>query len=199
MFYKNDKQAIYNISDYTNYDPYDPSGNDGYLTNEKNQVLFGIANYDYTVTVTADPTDGGTMSVDEGPFFYGQPCTATAVPSGDNVFYYWSENGEWVSADATYRFRVTASRELVAHFGPPVNVTVAANPERSGTVNGGGTLGIGQPLTLTATANTGYTFVNWTKGEEVVSTNATYTFTVTEAGAYVANFELNSYTITKIA
>ena len=50
-----------------------------------------------------------------------------------------------------------------------------------------------------AEANEGYTFVNWTKDGTEVSTDATYSFTVTEAGSYVANFSLNSYEITATA
>ena len=49
---------------------------------------------------------------------------------------------------------------------------------------------------MTASANTGYTFTNWTKNGSVVSTDATYTFTVSESADYVANFTLNTYTIT---
>ena len=111
--------SIYVVGDYTNFDPYNPFDNNGnYWTDDtqRNQVLFGIASYDYNVTVSADPNDGGMVSAQEGPFYYGQPVTVTAIPTGNNVFYYWSENGERVSSDATYNFTITASRNLVAHF-----------------------------------------------------------------------------------
>ena len=41
---------------------------------------------------------------------------------------------------------------------------------------------------VTATPNQGFIFVNWTKNGEVVSTEATYTFTLTENTVLVANF-----------
>ena len=44
-------------------------------------------------------------------------------------------------------------------------------------------------VTFTATPNDGYVFVNWTKGDEVVSTSATYTTTITSALSLVANFD----------
>ena len=188
-FYTQDKQAIYIPSDFTNYNPYDPSGYNGYLTEEKNQVLFGIASYDYTVMVSADPADGGTVSVDEGPFYLGQPCTVSATPSGDNVFYYWSENGTRVSTDATFCFRVMANRNLVAHFGLPVNVAVVADPAEGGTVSGGGSLGIGQPLTLTAAANEGFVFSRWTLNGEAVSYTSICHLHVPGEAEYVAHFE----------
>lgn len=44
-------------------------------------------------------------------------------------------------------------------------------------------------VTFTATPNDGYVFVNWTKGDEVVSTSATYTTTIISALSLVANFD----------
>ena len=41
---------------------------------------------------------------------------------------------------------------------------------------------------VTATPNQGFVFVNWTKNGEVVSTEATYTFALTENTVLVANF-----------
>ena len=47
----------------------------------------------------------------------------------------------------------------------------------------------GSTCTLTAMANEGHSFLNWTKNGTPVSTDATYTFTVTEASDFVAIFE----------
>jgi hypothetical protein len=75
------------------------------------------------------------------------------------------------------------------------DITASANPTAGGTVSGAGTYAHGVNVTLTATPATGYTFVNWTKNGTQVSTNATYSFTASANGNYVANFSLNSYTI----
>jgi subtilisin family serine protease len=69
-------------------------------------------------------------------------------------------------------------------------ITATANSVEWGTVTGGGTYEEGTTCTLTATPAEGYAFVNWTKDGEVVSTEATYSFTVTEAGDYIGNFGL---------
>ena len=66
------------------------------------------------------------------------------------------------------------------------NVTVTAE---NGTVTGAGEYEEGKTATLTATAAEGYEFVNWTVGEEVVSTENPYSFVVTADVALVANFE----------
>ena len=90
---------------------------------------------------------------------------------------------------------------IEANTASSYDVTVSANPANGGTVTGEGTYDAGATATLTATANEGYTFSNWTKNGTVVSSNATYSFTVNAAnsGAYVANFTINSYTVTVTA
>jgi len=67
-------------------------------------------------------------------------------------------------------------------------IQAVANQANGGTVSGEGTYYEGQNCTLTATANEGYEFVKWTKDNEVVSTNSTYSFVVTEDASFVAHF-----------
>ena len=70
-------------------------------------------------------------------------------------------------------------------------ITASANPAEGGTVTGEGSYVQGTTCTLTATANSGYSFVNWTENNEVVSTNANYSFTVSGNRNLVANFALS--------
>ena len=87
--------------------------------------------------------------------------------------------------------------KLTVINGTHYTITATANPTEGGTVSGGDTFEEGETCTLTATANTGYRFTNWTNNGNVVSTDATYTFTVTASGVYVANFTaIPQYTIT---
>ena len=79
------------------------------------------------------------------------------------------------------------------------NISVMVNPADAGTATGEGSYLQGTQCTLVANANEGYQFVNWMKNNQVVSTNATYTFTVNENGYYTANFELKSFKITAVA
>jgi uncharacterized repeat protein (TIGR02543 family) len=144
--------------------------------------------------------DGSTGS---GNFNYGETCVVTAIPNAEYNFVNWTENGTAVSSDATYAFTVTGDRALVANFsqnlGTQYTITANANPTAGGTVSGAGTYNENGTCTLTATAATGYTFVNWTKDGVAVSTNATYSFTVTGDATYVANFALNSYEVAATA
>ena len=68
-----------------------------------------------------------------------------------------------------------------------IKYNVSATAE-NGTVTGAGKYKEGTSATLTATPNARYDFVNWTKGGVEVSTDATYSFEVTEDVELVANF-----------
>ena len=81
----------------------------------------------------------------------------------------------------------TAPYEL--NFLPYYTVTVAVNPTASGTVTGGGRYLSYETVTLSATSNTGYTFLNWTRDGEVVGTESTYQFEIVGDCLLVANFE----------
>ena len=67
-------------------------------------------------------------------------------------------------------------------------VTVTANAT-NGTVTGAGVYEEGNSVTLTATADAGYQFKNWTVGGAEVSTANPYTFTADADVEVVANFE----------
>ncbi len=69
------------------------------------------------------------------------------------------------------------------------NITATAYPTEGGTVTGVGTYEEGANCTLTAIPEEGYQFVNWTVNNNEVSTDAEYTFTVSQDLAIVANFE----------
>lgn len=67
-------------------------------------------------------------------------------------------------------------------------VEAVINPGGGGTVYGTGTYIEGSTVTLNATANSGYVFVNWTEGNRVVSCSANYTFIASSDRILRANF-----------
>lgn len=152
-----------------------------------------VANFSiktFAISVTASPAEYGTVT-GGGTYVYGMSCTLTATPIGDYVFANWTKDGQVVSTNTSYTFTVgdNSGGEYVAHFTTMLyDVTASVNPAETGTVSGTGAFSEGQSCTLVASANVGYKFVNWTLNGAEVSTDATYTFTVTGAAAYVANF-----------
>ena len=157
-----------------------------------------VANFtaqSFTITATADPTEGGTVT-GGGTFNYGQSCTLTATPAANYNFVNWTRDGLQVSTNATYTFTVTSSANFVAHFQmESYTISVAADPVEGGTLTGGGTYNYGESCTVVATANEGYDFVNWTENGNAVSTDASYTFTVTGDRTLVANFEAQTFDV----
>ena len=154
----------------------------------------------YTISVSANPTNGGTVT-GGGTYQQGQSCTVHATANTGYTFTNWTENGNVVSTNANYTFTVTGNRTLVANFTlQQYTITALVDPSQwAGGVEGGGVYTYGQSCTLTATPTVPYIFVNWTKNGIQVSTNATYTFTVTESATYVAHFVVETFTITALA
>lgn len=150
----------------------------------------------YTIVATANPTAAATIT-GAGIYESGTSATLTATPNAGYQFVSWTENGSVVSSNATYTFTVTGNRTLVANFTlNSYNVSVVANPVDGGSVTGAGTYNHNSNVIVSATANIGYQFANWTEDGSVVSTNANYSFQINASRSLVANFLINSYTIT---
>lgn len=163
-----------------------------------------VANFvqgiNYSITLSSSPTIGGTTT-GGGTYASGVSRTVTAIPNTGYTFTNWTEGGNVVSTTASYTFNLSANRTLVANFSLiSYAITASANPTIGGTVSGGRNYNYGTNCTLTATANTGYAFSNWTENGTVVSTNSSFSFTVSAARTLVANFvQGTNYTITLIS
>jgi len=156
-----------------------------------NQIEYTVPNAAQTVTVQANPADAGTVT-GGGTFASGSSVTVTATANSGYTFSNWTENGTVESASPDYTFTLATNCNLVANFTTnPVNYTVAtqSNPANAGSVTGGGTFASGSSVTVTATANSGYTFANWTINGSAVSSSSSYSFTLATNLNLVANFK----------
>jgi len=152
-----------------------------------------------TIATSASPAAGGSTAGD-GIFDNGTHVTVVATHSPGYAFVNWTESGVEVSASEVYPFTVNADRTLVANFAlNTYTITTSASPSAGGSTSGGGTFHHGDPVTVLASANAGYTFVNWTEGGIAVSASDSYAFTAAADRILVANFALNTYTITTSA
>ena len=133
----------------------------------------------YVIDASANPSAGGTVA-GAGTYQNGSTCTLTATPNTGYTFSRWTKNGSQVSTSANYSFTVTENASYVANFNQnSYTISASASPSNGGSVSGTGTYNHGNNCTLTATPSTGYTFTNWTKNGQQVSTSASYSFTVT--------------------
>ncbi|MBQ0016508.1 MAG: hypothetical protein KBT04_05950 [Bacteroidales bacterium] len=157
----------------------------------------------YTVSVVSmSDTMGRVSGILDGTARYveGTEVTITATADSGYRFVRWS-NG--VTSNP-YTFTVTSNISLVAIFATqPANPTTTkytiyalANVATMGTVTGSGQYLYGSQVSLSATPNSGYQFVNWSDGD----THAVRTITVTDHATYYANFartgSVTYYTLT---
>jgi len=80
------------------------------------------------------------------------------------------------------------SADYVFSFTTIPQLSLSSNPVLGGTTSGAGTFAQGSTVTAVATANVGYSFLNWTDGVTIVSTNASYQFVMAGNKTLIANF-----------
>ena len=152
----------------------------------------------YSVTYDGEPEHGTVTGCGTGK--EGDKVVLTATPDPGYHFVSWrltTPGGMTKTSTANpYTFTLNVDYTVTATFAPNENtITATASPEAGGTVTGAGKYLTGETVTLTAVAKEGYTFTCWKKNGTQVSTNANYTFTAAENGAYTAFFEINKYTV----
>ncbi len=126
------------------------------------------------------PTAGSS----KGAFYAPSKIDTVIVGATENLLNY-----DWASDNRT----LGGSK--------PKTYTVTATAETGGTVSGGGTVREGESITLTATANDGYTFEGWYDGETKVCGTAEFTVeNVSADKTYTAKFTKVSvsYTISAV-
>lgn len=150
-----------------------PSNNGGLLASSDKQ----------NKTILAGNVAKGTSEIN-------YTVTSEDVLNSKNSFYLY-RNGT-----STYIKSITITRAAKKHTvsakageGGSVSITNASGA----TVKSGTEVEANTSLTFTATPSEGYVFVNWTDASnKPVSTNATYTTTVTAAISLTANFKANT-------
>ena len=163
----------------------------GYITENGNKIDFGngrIVEKGTKITLTAVEYYGYKFL---GWYFYNDEQAETLI--SENATYTFTVNRE------LYVFAKFAQKEMynfIAYSAPYNGGNVTENGKKVEFGNGR-IVEKGTKITLTAEANEGFTFVGWYKSdndqnEELISADATYTFTVTERTYVYAKFVENS-------
>lgn len=173
--------------------------NDGNMQNPRTITVTGNANYTanfaintYTIAITPNNAAYGSTT-GSGTYAHGETVTASATAFSGYVFDRWS-NGE---TGNPYTFAATQDLSLTAYFAEEAHVivyytlTVTANDGAMGQTSGSGVYEENSIATLSATANNGYYFVQWSDG----NTDNPRTVTVTGNAAYTAIFAAQSYNV----
>jgi len=169
-----------------------------------------IANFEpipigqFAVVLSSNPVAGGT-TIGAGSFDAGSSVTVSARTNPGYTFVDWTENGVRVSTSSNIQFTLNANRNFVANFraipASQFAVVLSSNPAAGGTTDGEGAYPSGTSVKVTAVANTGYTFTNWTDqvSGSILSTSPDYTFALSANRSLIANFAINTYTLGVIA
>ncbi|MCM1041533.1 MAG: InlB B-repeat-containing protein [Bacteroides sp.] len=153
----------------------------------------------FTVTLASNNNEWGSVSITgDGSYETGSETTISATPNDGFIFVNWMKKDSSIFAtEAIHTFAVTENLELTANFekrpddAETFTVTLATNNAEWGrvSISGDGTYKKDEEVTITATPNEGFHFVNWTKDNELFATDAEFTFTATENLELTANFE----------
>lgn len=127
-------------------------------------------------------------------------CSAsTALTSSSNMFNGCTRivGGNGTTYDASHIDASYARPDAVGSKGyftgqaiePEYIVTLLSNPEGAGILTGDGPYNLNDVAQISATANDGYVFVDWTVNNVTLSTNAEYSFLVSGDITLTANFQ----------
>ena len=149
--------------------------------NGNRSVTANFTRIRYTLTTTASPVGGGSVT-GGGAYDSGTTAAVTATPATGYRFTNWSGD---CSGTGTCTVVMNGSRSVTANFMRTYTLTATASPMVGGTITGGGTYDSGTTVTVTASANTGYRFTNWS-GD--CSGTGTCTVVMNRSRSVTANF-----------
>lgn len=155
----------------------------------------------YNISVIANNPSWGEVT-GGNTYEQGATVTITATPNDGYDFLKWTKSGTDVSTEPIYSFEAVEDAEYIAVFGEHevtyYTITTEVSPAGAGTVEGGNTYPEGASATLTAIANPGWQFIQWTDSNDdnprtvIVNSDATYTAQFTRID-YVINADAVPY------
>jgi hypothetical protein len=159
---------------------YQISGN----CNETPAGMFGgVQMYDYSLTLPTSFTAqaGVYYWVQIEAWQYVYPLTwGHNSGTGGNGYHYRRYINVYSSQSGDLAMSLSAD--------VPTTYTIDASASAGGSVGGAGSYALDANVNLTATAEAGSVFVNWTEGGVIVSSSAPYSFSATADRSLIANF-----------
>jgi hypothetical protein len=185
------------------YDPNDVTAASTTVAVIGNAVLsanFALINYSSTLTQV-----GGTITIPDGPYHYGDYVVITANPGTGMGFGGWNNTGLSTLSDSTAQtttLQVFGDFDLTAVFTAlSYNVTGVVVPASGGTISPVSATGSYlQTISLSQTTNAGYTFTGYTFDDgnqgAVFNGDSTAVILGTASVTVSANYSLTPFRIT---
>ena len=160
----------------------------------------------FTLTATASPAEGGTVSLSPASDTYedGSEVTVSAETNFGYKFVNWTDqDGNEVSAEPEFKHTVTANATLTANFEAVNTYSLTYNVEGGGNdymvelapaptvIDGKNMYEEGTNVMLTASSNKIVTFTNWSNGE----TASSITLTMDQDQEITANYSATDYIV----
>ncbi len=152
---------------------------------------------EYTLNVSVDPVDSGSVLVDpqQATYHYGDTVMLTASPNTGWALTEWS--GDATGIENPLEVTITGNTNITANFTDEYSLVVTVDPTNSGTVTVDPEQTVyhyGDEVTLTAIAETGWTFSGW--GGDATGTESPLTLTIEGNTSITANFTQIEYSLT---
>ncbi|MEM2522663.1 MAG: DUF2341 domain-containing protein [Candidatus Bathyarchaeia archaeon] len=163
-----------------------------YVVTANHTITALFAPNEYTLTVNIYPQGSGTITLNNtGPYYYGDAVQLTAKSNAGWYFSHWEvdasgrQNPITIVIDGNKSIRAVFTQEVYT-----LNIIVIGNgfvvkePNKTFYTNG-------ETVTLTATAESGWTFSGW--GGDVSGITNPITITMTENKTITATFTMNNW------
>jgi len=168
--------------------------NYSFTASANRNLLANFIEKTYELTVKLSGKGSVEKQPDKARYLPEEVVNLTAIPETGWRFLNWS--GSLTGNTNPASITMNNDKTVIANFSIyQYVIVVSPNPQNGGTVSGGGTYPHGETVTLKATLNEGYEFLNWTEGGVEVSTEEEYSFSATADRLLTANFALKSYTL----
>jgi hypothetical protein len=124
----------------------------------------------------------------------------TVAPEGfqiaTDVTFTIDDSGKITSTGSTTTDESGRTVIVVSNDSKQLSVGVTVSPTEGGSVSGGGSYTYGQSVTVSATVNNGYVFLGWYRGDDKVTDDPSYSFTVSADIDLIAKFRAKEvYTV----
>lgn len=194
-------------------EPYSTNASFTYTVTQENVTFTAVYETAKSVTVRLEDSAAGTVSGNGAMLFTGGKTTVSTNGNQYYEFQYWLKNDETTPFSSSPSFVYIMEEEDVVftavynynkpEYNPELpaepgdasklasyNVKVQLNDAEAGVVSGEGKFKYGKSIAISTSANAGYEFVRWLKGEEEYSTAMSFDYTVTDEDVvFTAEYE----------
>ena len=163
------------------------------------QVTATFTQLEYSLTVTANPLEGGSITLNNnGPYHYGDTVEMTPTPNDHYTFSAW--DGDLTGTNNPGQITITGNMIVTADFTADT-VTLTIIQATGGTITADPSTGpyhYGDSVQFTATSDQSHSFTEWT--EDLSGSTNPYTVELTGhttvSATYTSNGPLDHFTIT---